>query len=86
MASRSCPTCHGMVEPVVGSGRPRIYCSAACRREMVRLRRGVGDLEAALADARLKSWGFWPGKDYWREAITHLNRELDAARRRVPSE
>ncbi|MEO8252185.1 MAG: hypothetical protein ABI578_06895 [Chloroflexota bacterium] len=64
---------------VVGSGRPRIFCEAACRREMIRLRIEVGHLEEALAIARGNAQtGFWPGEVPWRNAITRLNRELRA--------
>ena len=30
--STLCPSCGAGVEPVLGAGRPRIYCSETCRR------------------------------------------------------
>ena len=30
--STLCPSCGAGVEPVLGAGRPRVYCSETCRR------------------------------------------------------
>ena len=87
MPTRSCPTCRKSVPSVVGSGRPRIFCTPACRREMIRLRIEVGNLEESLAIARGHAQtGFWPGKRFWGEMVELHTRELAETRRRVSPE
>src|SRR5271168_684539 len=43
MSDRSvCPRCHGQLPTAVGRGRPRLWCSQACRRAAYEERRAAG--------------------------------------------
>lgn len=79
-----CPSCDQPVAPQTGSGRPRIFCSAACRRAMDRMRRQLVELEEQLADARSKEWGFWPGRNYWLVEVHRLELAIEQARQQIP--
>lgn len=80
----SCPTCSGPM-PLPSFGRPPIYCSTDCRREMARLRRSLADLEEETVEARtLAGHNFWPGEEFWRKEAARLERAAVDVRSRVP--
>jgi hypothetical protein len=77
-----CPTCNGLMPQPAFTGRPRIFCSDACRREMHRRRQRLGELDTEIADARLQvRWGY--RQHYWRRRVTALIAERMTLRRRT---
>jgi hypothetical protein len=83
----TCPVCLGAFEQL-GRGRPRVYCSARCRRQVERLRVAVPHWKRQLAwgrplaTARSSRWAYLP---WWSElaeatsAAEALLRRIDAA-------
>lgn len=57
MEPRACTKCGGPIDDPVDAGRPRAYCSTACRRaaehEIRRLNTLLGKLEEKASHARL---------------------------------
>jgi hypothetical protein len=55
--TKPCPVCGCTVDPVVGRGRPKLFCSAPCRRlataEVRRLDARIGRLEDELSQWRV---------------------------------
>ncbi len=79
----TCPTCAGPLPPAT-FGRPPIYCTPACRREMASLRRELIELEGELIDARTHAeHGFWPGAEFWHKEAARLERTAADIRSRV---
>lgn len=80
-----CPVCD---QPVpLGFGRPKVYCTTDCRREMARLRRDLADKEADLADAIQKAAdGYPPARDFWEGWARMHERQLAELRGRIPQE
>jgi len=79
----TCPTCAGALPPAT-FGRPPVYCSPACRREMARLRRDLSRLEGERANAiTLAGHAFWPGADHWHKEAARLERAATDVRSRV---
>ena len=69
MSSSDCPVCEGPVGRQ-GRGRPKLYCSATCRRDLFEWRR----LEEAKR-SWIQVWRTVPG-DGAKRAIERLEREL----------
>jgi hypothetical protein len=86
MTERTCATCLKPIPPQIGSGRPRTFCSAACRRVMADRRHELDSLEASLADAHAKEWGFWPGPDFWRTEVHRLELAIAELQARIPAD
>ena len=81
-----CPTCGQPVPPQTGSGRPRIFCSTRCRRDMFGMRQELVEREEQLVDARYKlSTGYWPGTHYWRGTIRWLELAIQELQQRIPA-
>ncbi len=79
----SCPTCAGALPPAT-FGRPPIYCTPACRREMARLRRDLSTLDDERANAlTLAANEFWPGRTHWHQEAVRLERAAADVRSRV---
>jgi hypothetical protein len=81
-----CPLCGASV-PAVPLGRPRRFCSVACRRELPRLQRQLADLQAQLAEARYQRdqhKGVW--RERFERQVAYLAPRVEAARRRIPEE
>jgi hypothetical protein len=69
-------------------GRPPIYCSVECRREMTRRRRDLANLEANVVDARQQAKdGYYPSqRRYWRHMAAFFDRQAAELRLRIPEE
>lgn len=50
MTGETCRACRGQLPPRASTGRPRLYCSPACRRQ-------IAEVRAELRDAR--NWLPW---------------------------
>jgi cell division protein FtsL len=79
----TCPTCGGPI-PVAWTGRPRTYCSSACRVEMAHRRRELIALEEELVETRYRLANGWALLN--RGHVTGLERAVAAARARIPEE
>ncbi len=78
-----CPTCAGPL-PAATFGRPPVYCTIACRREMASLRRDLSRLEDERANAlTLATNEFWPGRTHWHQEAARLERATADVRSRV---
>lgn len=72
MPTQSCPMCSRPVTPN-RRGRPRVYCSHDCRRQMAVMREEVPVLRDQLAEAWVKAeGGFWPGSRHWEDEALRL--------------
>jgi hypothetical protein len=60
---RTCPACHAEFEPN-RIGRPKRFCSDACRREFTKLRAEIPILEDELAEARQHAKNNYGGRAY----------------------
>jgi hypothetical protein len=81
--TRWCPTCCEAfaANPV---GRPKLFCSAACRREMHGIREELPRLERELAEARtLLATDFGGRAHYWKGHIAHLEGAIAEAHMRL---
>lgn len=42
------------------------------------------DLEQQLVDARIKEWGFWPGRNFWLGEVRRLELAIQELQQRIP--
>jgi hypothetical protein len=81
--TRTCPTC-GQTFDANPIGRPKQFCSAACRREMHGIREELPVLERELAQTRIFLANNFGGRaHYWRGHIVHLESAIAEARVRL---
>jgi len=77
-----CPICGNGLQPVSGAGRPRRYCSAACRRmgemEVKRIAERLKGLEEREMSTRLASESY-----PWDDDPRQLAKEIERQRTRL---
>lgn len=82
--AKACPTC-GDAVPAKPIGRPLIFCSVACRREMGAMRKELVALGEAIADAeQLAAHDFWPGERSWSAEAQRRRLAAAELRTRIP--
>ncbi len=64
--------------------RPRVWCDDGCRRDFIRARRELADLEEQLVETRQRVAGGWSGVS--PAHVAALERDVEAARARIPEE